>query len=114
VPGFAGAQRYRRNARDYLAVYDLDAPAVLQSPDYAAVKDNPSDQTRWMLGAVDNFTRYIGRPVGTVVGAGGADFLDAPILYAVLFTVPEERLDEFDSWYEEDHVPLLLESPDWL
>ncbi|MGI4876695.1 MAG: hypothetical protein ACRYG4_04345, partial [Janthinobacterium lividum] len=45
---------------------------------------------------------------------GQEDFLHAPILYPVLFTVPEARLAEFDAWYDEDHVPTLLESPDWL
>ena len=30
------------------------------------------------------------------------------------FTVPPEDLDEFDDWYESDHVPTLMQNRDWL
>lgn len=112
VPGFAGAQRYKRNERDYLAVYDMDATDVLTSPAYTEVKDNPSEQTAWMLKSVSNFTRYIGRPINTQFNT--ENFVEAPVLYPVFFTVPEDRLSEFDDWYNQDHVPTLLETPDWL
>jgi hypothetical protein len=114
VPGFAGAQRYRRNARDYLAVYDMADPGVLASDAYREIKDNPSETTAWMLRSVGNFTRYIGRPISTRSRDDGERFIEAPVLYPVLFTVPQDRLVEFDAWYEEDHVSTLLESPDWL
>lgn len=114
VPGFAGAQRYKRNARDYLAVYDMDEPRVLDSEAYKNVKDNPSDTTAWMLKSVGNFTRYIGNPIAFHAQSGGAGFLTAPVLYPVFFTVPENRLAEFDDWYDQDHAPTLLETPDWL
>lgn len=113
VAGFVGAQRYKRNDRDYLAVYDMDAPEVLDSNAYKRVKDNPSEATSWMLRSVANFTRYIGSPIATHVRDVG-DFLGAPILYPVFFTVPENRLIEFDEWYDEDHAPTLLEEPEWL
>lgn len=114
VPGFAGAQRYKRNDRDYLAVYDMDETAVLTSEAYKLVKDHPSELTARMLRDVSNFTRYIGRPIGFQANAAGDGFLTAPILYPVFFSVPEARLADFDAWYEQDHVPLLLDCPDWL
>lgn len=114
VPGFAGAQRYKRNERDYLAVYDMDAPEVLQSEAYKAVKDHPSETTDWMLKSVANFTRYIGRPIGQQSNVEMEQALLAPVLYPVFFQVPEDRAEEFDRWYDEDHVPTLLECPDWL
>lgn len=114
VPGFAGAQRYRRNTRDYLAVYDMDAPEVLGSEAYKAVKDHPSALTARMLRDVSNFTRYIGRPIGFQMNAGGEDFLKAPVLYPVFFSVPQDRLADFDEWYEKDHIPLLMDCPEWL
>jgi hypothetical protein len=114
VDGFKGAQRYRRGERDYLAVYDMDDAGVLGSDAYRQVKDYPSETTAWMLKSVANFTRYIGRPIGTQAQAGHEDFVQAPVLYPVFFTVPEPRLEEFDAWYDQDHVPTLLECPDWL
>jgi hypothetical protein len=114
VAGFRSAQRYRiGNTRDYLAVYELDRPQVLSSADYAVVKNKPSDRTRTMLEAVTGFTRYIGNTVACAPDDGNT-FADAPVLYAVFFDVPADRLGDFDAWYGEDHVPLLLEDKRWL
>ncbi len=39
--------------------------------------------------------------------------IDAPILYAVWFNVPQDRAGEFNDWYESEHIPLLMKAPDW-
>ena len=114
VPGFVGAQRYKRNQRDYLAVYDLDETATLTSDAYGEVKNKPSDMTARMLRDVSGFTRYIGRPIGCQINDGVEDFLKAPVLYPVFFNIPQANLTEFDDWYDQDHVPTLLECPEWL
>src|SRR5213593_1936117 len=50
VPGFRSAQRYRiQGKRNYLVIYEMDSPGVLNSPAYLSVKNNPSDRTRRML-----------------------------------------------------------------
>lgn len=114
VKGFLGAQRYLRDERNYLAVYDMESPQVLDTDAYASIKNNPSEVTARMLSSVGNFTRYIGRSIGTQSRDGIEQAIQAPILYPVFFDVPEDRQEEFDAWYDEDHVPTLLESPDWL
>ncbi len=114
VPGFAGAQRYKRNERDYLAVYDMDDADVLASEAYGRVKNNPSEETAWMLKSVANFTRYICAPIGQQASVPVEEMLEAPVLYPVFFAVPADRADEFDRWYDEDHVPTLLEEKSWL
>lgn len=114
VPGFAGAQRYRRNERDYLVVYDMDDADVLASQAYGRVKNNPSEETAWMLKSVDNFTRYIGVAIGQQANVSVGEMLQAPVLYPVFFTVPADRTEEFDRWYDEDHVPTLLAEKSWL
>ena len=113
LPGFLSAQRYRNTQRDgYLAVYEMETPQALASAQYQLVKNDPSDSTRWMLDNVSGFTRYT---CSQIVQHGGdsASALDAPILYAVWFDVPRDRLDDFDAWYDQDHVPLLRECEDW-
>ncbi len=66
LPGFIGAQRYQvQGTANYLAVYDMESPAVLESAAYQEVKTNPSEQTAWMLRNVTGFTRYIVQPIGT-------------------------------------------------
>ncbi|AXC50540.1 hypothetical protein DRW48_13385 [Paracoccus suum] len=114
VPGFTGAQRYKRNDRDYLAVYDMTGTDVLQTPAYVEIKDNPTAMTARMLGSVGGFTRYIGTEIGFQSNVALDDAIPAPVLYSVLFSVPGDRLGDFDAWYDQDHLPALLENPDWL
>ena len=45
-------------------------------------------------------------------GAGDA-FHDAPILYPVLFSIPPEGEQDFNAWYDEEHLGILLKSPHW-
>ena len=60
LPGFARAVRYREvgAARKYLAIYELDDMAVLESPGYGVVKTQPSARTAHMLKSVAGFTRF--------------------------------------------------------
>lgn len=117
VKGFQGARRYRHleeGSRKYLAVYEMDSSEVLNTEDYRKVKDFPSEQTAWMLENVGDFTRYTCSQISESVAkhVEGNPF-DAPILYPVFFSVPGDREDEFNRWYEEDHVPTLLKCSDW-
>lgn len=117
VPGFRGARRYRADdGRGFLAVYELDAPDVLQSPAYAEVKTKPSELTARMLREVTGFTRYTCAPGSVTVrpSLDKAAALDSNVLYAVFFTVPEAARPQFDEWYEQDHIPHLMECEDWL
>lgn len=114
APGFCSAQRYRDGkTANYLAVYEMDTPDALATAEYGRIKNQPSDTTRAMLGSVSGFSRYIGRTIGTHA-LSGADLPSASVLYAVFFEVPPARVTEFDSWYAEDHVPLLLEDSRWI
>jgi len=117
APGFIGAQRYRAEGRPgYLAVYDMDAEGALATPEYQAIKTNPSDLTARMLRDVTGFTRYIGSLTGWHVQDGVEEgaMLGSDVLYSVMFRVPEDRAEEFDAWYEQDHLPLLLAADGWL
>jgi len=112
LDGWQGVQRYKaRDGNDYLVVYDLASAAALKTPEYEVVKTRPSAETDWMLKNVSDFTRFIGAEIdrhGDVEAA-----IDAPLIFAALFNVPEADCAEFDAWMAEDHVPLLLQCPDW-
>ncbi len=46
----------------------------------------------------------------------GDPFHDAPILYPVLFSVPADEHEgeqDFNAWYDEEHLGILLRSPYW-
>lgn len=117
VPGFLSGQRYsdtEEGARGFLAVYEMTDLSALRTPDYGAVKNQPSDLTREMLRSVSGFTRYLGTEISVRRRAdAGGTALEAPLLYAVWFDVPADRAADFDAWYDQDHVPLLMECPEW-
>ena len=53
---------------------------------------------------------------GIEANRAGDPFADAPILYPVLFAVPpDDKAGEkdFDAWYDEEHLGILLKSPHW-
>lgn len=120
--GFLSAQRFRNTtpgSRSYLAVYELDSLGALTTPAYQAVKLQPSSQTAQILGGVTDFTRYLCEQISdqradALQGANGDGGLNSAFIYAVWFKVPQDELAEFDAWYTEDHVPLLLRCKDWL
>lgn len=41
------------------------------------------------------------------------DVIEAGIVYSVFFRVPADREAEFDAWYEEEHLGILLACPYW-
>ncbi|QHE84009.1 DUF4286 family protein [Hydrogenophaga sp. BPS33] len=116
VPGFRSAQRYRSlQDASYLAVYEMDSLETLNTPAYQQVKGQPSALSRHMLGSVSGFTRYLCDTIWQATAPhANAQSLDAAVLYPVFFKVPEAHEDDFNAWYEQDHVPLLFENTDWL
>ncbi|HEY4316726.1 MAG TPA: hypothetical protein VGN04_03905 [Herbaspirillum sp.] len=115
--GFLSGQRYRvapapDKAPGYLAVYEMTGPDALSTPAYQKIKQQPSETTAWMLKNVAGFTRYTCEEIACFTKDGTMG-VDSPILYAVWFNVPQDRLAAFDEWYNEDHAPLLMACKDW-
>ncbi|MDD2862968.1 MAG: hypothetical protein PHI71_18130 [Acidiphilium sp.] len=114
IEGFEGAQRYRAAQGDnYLVVYDLVSLDVLKGPEYDKVKTDPTDQTKWMLANVRNFTRYLGNEIGRH-GFTCGNAIAAPMVFATMFDVPTEHLAAFDAWMTDDHIPMLGKGAEWL
>jgi hypothetical protein len=63
---------------------------------------------------VAGIERYFATQIGEQIApAAGAAILEADFLYPVIFSVPAEREAEFDRWYDEEHLGILLECPYW-
>ncbi len=116
IDGFLSAQRYKDPDRpNYLVVYELQSPAILESEAYGKIIAQPNVKTRWVLDNVTGSSRYPGNQISDQARDGiGDEAMDAAALYAVFFSVPDDRAEEFNAWYTEEHVPMLLECPDWL
>lgn len=112
IDGFAGAIRYSLEGGDddFLAVYFIDALAALETPEYRALKDDPSPRTALMLNSVSGFTRYIAEEISDT---GHVDPEGSRALFVVAFAVPDVDVDEFEEWYEGEHVGLLMRVPGW-
>ena len=111
VPGFLSAARgwVVQGEPSQLVVYYLDSRDALATPEYQKVKDNPSPLTKHMLNSISGFTQYLGENISDT---GTAEL--GKYLYLVTFEVPEDFLEEFDAWYEKEHLPLLMSNPFWL
>ncbi len=113
VPGFRGAHRYRAldDAKPPgLALYELDSPDVVDSPEYKALAAEASDRDKSVAADLVTLDRRIyeqlsedGSPVGR----------PAPVVLAVALSVPAENEDDLAAWYTREHIPMLLEVPGW-
>jgi hypothetical protein len=112
IPGFESATRYEALTGEprYLACYFLDDLGALDTPEYKELKANPGARTERMLGSVLGFTRYI---CESLSDTGPADALSG-VLLATTFSVPVSVADEFEDWYEDEHVGLLMQVPGWI
>jgi hypothetical protein len=117
VPGLVSACRYQ--ALDnltprWLALYELDSPGVLDSPDYEAVVAGGSDRERFIMSHLATLDRRIYEQISEDLAAGSAGAEGpAPVVLAVANTVPAETEDDMTAWYEREHIPMLLEVPGW-
>ena len=99
---FASVRRYASPIRgSYLAVFEA-------SGDLATVDPGPDHD------AVIARERYVADYIGgrTATGAD-ARTLEADVLYAVFFAVPAAREPEFNAWYDEEHMEILLRCEHW-
>ncbi len=114
IPGFGSAVRYEALDGEprFLACYFLDDMGALERPEYAELKRDPGERTTQMLASVRGFTRYIADETSDTGEPGE----EPGALFAVAFAVPDDPAEraEFDGWYEDEHVPLLMRVPGWL
>ena len=113
VPGIGPAYRYR--ALDelkppWLALYELDRPDVIESPEYQALGANASDRDKAVGAGLATLDRRVYEQIsedGSPVGR------PAPVILAVSMSVPAESEADLAAWYTEEHIPMLLEVPGW-
>ena len=113
VPGFGAAYRYRAldDAKPpWLALYELDSPDVLDSPEYKALVAQASDRDKAVSADLATLDRRVyeqlsedGSPVGRT----------APVVLTVGLSVPAGSEDDLAAWYTREHIPMLLEVPGW-
>ena len=107
VPGFLNAERWigGQNPKVSLALYDLETVAVLHSPAYQAVGGaNGTPWTKRVGARTKPIIRLEGeqiRPGDAVAPSGAANLL------LIAMNVAPEAENEFNEWYNTEHLPAL-------
>jgi len=59
--------------------------------------------------------RCLGQPLGGAYRHdSGPHALEAPYAYPIFFNVPAQWWAQFNDWYDSEHIPMLLQCPQWL
>jgi hypothetical protein len=118
MAGFLGARRYRRTGDEgplFLALYELEDAAVLQGPEYQALRarEAASPRDREMMTTAEIVARRIYRSIDTDEPWAAAWTDHAPFVMSVALEPPPEGVDDFHAWYREEHSPMLMAAPGW-
>jgi len=107
LPGFLSANRYEsiRGKPKYFALYELEHVGVLNEEPYLRARNNPTPLTRKMESLFDPFIRNVYEEIFTL---GEQPAKAAPYVLAVRTNIPATLEDEFNSWYNDDHIPALV------
>ena len=113
VPGFRGVLRYRAldgQKPTWLALYELDAPEVIDSAPYKALAGQASDRDRAVMTGLAMLERRVYEQISEDGSTAGRP---APMILAVSMSVPAESEQDLAAWYAEEHIPMLLRIPGW-
>jgi hypothetical protein len=113
VPGFGACERWigADDPTVSVATYDLDTVRVLGSEAYQAIAyENLSPWSRRVTGMCTRLLRFEG--VQTLPGSAAApEGLAAGGFLLNAMNVSPEGEDDFNAWYDEEHIPALAGVP---
>src|SRR5471030_702108 len=114
IPGFISAHRWVNPAAaagtgKYLATYELESVGVLNTPGYLAhIGDKFTPWSKRCLARCVLFRRWASEQISP------GDSLPDPAARALFLAcgdVPAEHEEEFNKWYDTEHIPLLSKVP---
>lgn len=94
----------------WLAWYDVEDLSHLQKRIYTRLREERSQREKGVISKLESLDRKI----YSVVSSRGSVKTPAPVHVAVTMMVNESDLDEFDKWYEDEHIGMLSKIPGWL
>jgi hypothetical protein len=111
VPGFGACERWLddENPERSVATYDLDSVDVLRSDAYRAIAyDNLSVWSKRVTAMANLLLRFEGTQLtpGDAAAPAGAGAL----LVNAMNVTPEAE-DDFNAWYDQEHIPNLAAVP---
>jgi len=110
VPGILGGRRYVVDDAKpkYLAWYEARDAAVEPGPDFKTLVANPTGWTRRM---VQRFEVRERMNFALARDVGDTSAVDTPWVYLVHTDIPDDVVDEYNAWYDNEHLPRLVTVP---
>lgn len=110
LPGFVLGRRYACEGAvpKYLAWYDTRDETVEPGPDFRRTVASPTPWWRRMAGFFQHRDRMNFRLMRDV---GGKPREDTPWLYIVHTDIPDQIVEEYNEWYDREHLPRLVTVP---
>ncbi len=103
---------------NYLTLYEIDSAAAFETPESRKLAEAPSEWTRRVAFDLPMDSAYytaLSPAAGAIVTAAGVVATDRqPVGSAILHVMTDcdpELAEEFQRWYDEEHVPCLLSAP---
>ncbi|EIN05189.1 alpha/beta-hydrolase [Punctularia strigosozonata HHB-11173 SS5] len=114
LPYFSNGYRYKANdgqTPEWLATYDIEDVNKLEEESYKQLRESRSErETR----VIEQEIEILDRRMYTLVSSRGTAVPEpGSILVAVAIDVENEHEEDFDRWYEEEHIDLLSQVPGW-
>jgi hypothetical protein len=108
ISGFLSARRWVADLKPgegkYLATYELVTPGVLLTEEYLERFRNPTPWTRRSLESTVYFRRWACEQINP---GDAQPHMMAYAQFVAIGDAPPEHEDEFNRWYDEEHIPLL-------
>lgn len=110
LPGFVRSRRYRvENAKPkYLAWYDVADENVEPGADFQRFAAHP---TPWWTRMARCFEHRERMNFRLMCDVGQAPEQDTPWLYIVHTDIPGHIVEEYNEWYDKEHLPRLVTVP---
>lgn len=127
IPGFLSARRFTKidgipkeyavaGEAKYLALYDLASVQVLKDEPYRRLREKdaaqPKDSFEELISKLPKFARGVYEQIYPEQGEYTVP--PARFVFVVGHEVPRNRHQEFNAWYNNEHLPSLLAVPGFL
>ena len=113
LPFIKTGERYKAidNQRpEWSAVYDVSDLSQLDKRIYTRLREERSQREKQVMSTFESLDRKI----YSVYSKRGESSVPAPVQLAVSMRVNESDLQDFDDWYEQEHIDMLSKIPGWM
>lgn len=118
VPGVLGGSRWKRTDTQnpsWLAMFDITVPDVARGPGYLSIHAHLTPKDIEIMPRLQTYTHQVYQLVGSCVKPDTPPhLLPASYIFVVHTEVTDEMEQEFNRWYDEEHMPMVCAMEGWI